>query len=214
MSLQVRIKVSKLGYQFKNKTLLERALTHSSKSEQNYERLEFLGDSILDFVVGDYLFKHSSEDEGNLTITRSHFVSENYLCKIFDELKLEKDVILGKSFKGNISRAIKGDVVESIIAAIYLDSNLDTVYHFIENALHLDSFRSIKNDNYKSQLQELVQASFKCKMQYETEPVEDGFISTFYMDEDAIESGKGASKIEAEQEAARKSIKKLFLIEN
>lgn len=206
--------MSKLNYKFKDKSLLERALTHSSKSEQNYERLEFLGDSILDFVVGDYLFKHSGEDEGALTVTRSHFVSENYLCKVFDELKLEAEVQVGKSFKGQLSKAIKGDIVEAVIAAIYLDSNLKTVSEFIVKTLNLASFKSIQNDNYKSQLQELVQASFKCKMQYVTEPCDNGFSSTFYMDEDAIETGFGTSKIDAEQDAARKSIKKLFLIEN
>lgn len=206
--------MSKLNYKFKNKVLLDRALTHSSKSEENYERLEFLGDSILDFVVGDYLFKHCKEDEGALTVTRSHFVSENYLCKVFDDLDLGKEVQVGKSFKGQLSKAIKGDIVEAIIAAMYLDSDLETVTNFIVNTLNLESFKDIKNDNYKSQLQELVQASFKCKMQYVTEPIENGFSSIFYMDEDAIERGFGASKIEAEQDAAKKSIKKLFLIEN
>ena len=84
---------NKIGYDFKDKSLLQQALTHSSKSEKNYERLEFLGDGILDFVVGDYLFKHSTEKEGKLTVLRSHFVSENNLCKIFDKLKLADNVI-------------------------------------------------------------------------------------------------------------------------
>lgn len=206
--------MSKINYAFKNQELLERALTHSSKSEKNYERLEFLGDGVLDFVVGEYLFRHCSEDEGQLTVLRSHFVSESNLCKIFDMLELEKDVILGKSYHGQISKAIKGDIVEAVIAAIYLDSNLDTAAAFIEKTLNLSDFKNIKNDNYKSQLQELVQANFKCKMQYDTQPKDNGFISSFYMDEDKIASGKGQSKIEAEQEAARKAIKKLFLIKD
>lgn len=203
----------KLGYTFKNQDLLKRALTHSSKSEQNYERLEFLGDGILDFVVGEYLFKASKEDEGGLTVIRSHFVAENNLSKVFDELELEKHVELGKSYKGKISKAIKCDIVEAVIAGIYLDSDLATVTKFIEKTLRLDSFREIKNDNYKSQLQELVQANFKCKMHYETSPCDEGFVSEFYMDEDLIASGKGTTKIEAEQQAAKTSIQKLFLIE-
>ncbi len=204
--------MNKLGYKFKNKELLERALTHSSKSDKNYERLEFLGDGILDFVVGEYLFKHCKEDEGQLTVIRSHFVSENNLCKVFDNLDLENDVMLGKSYRGQVSKAIKGDIVEAIIAAIYLDSDLVTATAFIEKHLNLADFKSIKNDNYKSELQELIQASFKCKMQYITESCEDGgFISTFCMDEDKIASGKGESKIEAEQDAAHNAIKKLFV---
>ena len=151
------------------------------------------------------------EDEGQLTVTRSHFVSESYLCTVFDKLELENDVILGKSYKGEISKFIKGDVVEAIIAGIYLDSDLKTVTDFIVKTLNLKTFNHIKNDNYKSRLQELIQASFKCKMQYVTEPDKEGFKSTFYMDEDKIASAKGASKIEAEQEVARKSIKKLFV---
>ena len=110
-----------LGYEFKNKDLLSRALTHSSFSKENYERLEFLGDGILDFIVGDYLFRQSQQDEGQLTVLRSHFVSENNLCKIFDSLQIEKFVITGKSYQGSLSKAIKADIVEAIIAAIYLD---------------------------------------------------------------------------------------------
>lgn len=207
--------MNKLGYQFKNERLLNRALTHSSSSAENYERLEFLGDSILDFVVGEYLFKHCSEDEGKLTVKRSHFVSENYLCSVFDRLGLGNDVILGKAQRGQISKAIKGDVVEAIIAAIYLDSDMDTVRKFIEKELKLSEFKNIVNDNYKSQLQELVQASFKCKMQYDTvSDGKDGFISTFFMDEDKICEGMGKSKQEAEQNCAQKAIDKLFLINN
>ena len=205
--------MNNLGYNFKNKELYQRALTHASKSEQNYERLEFLGDGILDFVVGEYLFKHMQEDEGHLTVLRSHFVSENYLAKLFDKLKLERDVLVGKSYKGNLSKAIKGDVVEAIIAAIYLDNGMEESKKFIYDNFDLESFRNVVDDNYKSRLQELVQASFKCKMQYVTEKIENGFSSTFYMDEDAISTGEGNSKIEAEQNCAKKAIDKLFKIE-
>ena len=203
--------MSKLDYDFKNVQLLQRAMTHSSKSDQTYERLEFLGDGILDFVVGEYLFKHCGEDEGSLTVKRSHFVSENYLCGVFDKLELREMVSLGKSYKGEISKAIKGDIVEALIAAIYLDSDIKTVTKFIEKHFHLENFRSIKDDNYKSQLQELIQANFKCKMSYKTEADSNGFVAYFYMDEDKISSGKGASKLEAEQEAAKCAIKKLFV---
>jgi len=204
--------VKKLNYEFKNKQLLKLALTHSSKSENNYQRLEFLGDSILDFLVGEYFYKNCNEGEGKLTVLRSHYVSENYLVKVFDKLQLSNDVILGKSYQGEISKAIKGDIIESIIGAIYLDGGLEKAREFLQNHFELQNYKNIQDDNYKSKLQELVQRNFKCKIGYITEPKEDGFIAKFYMDEDVISSGEGKSKIEAEQNAAKKAIDKLFLI--
>ncbi len=201
-----------LFYDFKDKSLLEQALTHSSKSQKNYERLEFLGDGILDFVVGEYFYLNCNEGEGKLTVLRSHYVSENYLAKIFNKLKLEKMVKLGKSCQGEISKSLKCDIVEAIIAAIYLDGGLDKAKQFIYTYFELEKFESVIDDNYKSRLQELIQGNFKCKMSYETRATNDGFISTFFMDEDEISSGRGKSKVEAEQSAAKKAIGKLFLI--
>ena len=204
--------MSKINYKFKNEKILSLSLTHSSAGKENYERLEFLGDGILDFVVGDFLFRHSSEDEGHLTVHRSHFVSENYLCKVFDNLNISKMVKVGKSYKGELSKAIKADVVEAIIAAIYLDGGLKEAIGFIESNFQLENFSKVVDENYKSRLQELVQAGFKCKMSYVSEKIENGFKSTFFMDEDEIASGEGLSKIDAEQQAAKKSIEKLFKI--
>ena len=186
----------KLGYNFKDKNLLNRALTHSSKSSCNYERLEFLGDSILDFLVGEYFFNNCQEGEGKLTVLRSHYVSENYLSHLFDKLDLEDDVILGKSYKGAISKAIKGDIVEAIIAAIYLDGGLSEAKKFIERNFDLADYRNIVDDNYKSKLQELLQQNFKCKITYKTQSNGSGFISYFYMDEDMISSGEGKSNVQ------------------
>lgn len=203
--------MNNLGYTFKNPDLYKRALTHSSLSSQNYERLEFLGDSLLDFVVGDYFFKAAKDlDEGRLTVLRAHFVSESNLSKVFDQLGIEKEVNLGKSFQGPISKAIKCDIVEAIVAAIYLDGGLDRARAFIESKLDLKDYGKVIDDNYKSRLQELIQSSFKCKMQYVTEKDGQQFKSTFFMDEDEIESGWGDTKLEAEQQAAKKSIAKLF----
>lgn len=203
----------KLGYKFKDLNLLKRALTHSSYSEENYERLEFLGDSILDFLVGEYFYLSSDEKEGKLTVYRSHYVSENYLNEVFDKLEIESDVRLGKSYQGQVSKAIKGDVVEAILAAIYLDGGIAEAKKFINKNFDLGGYKSIVDDNYKSRLQELVQANFKCKIGYDTLPCEEGFEATFCMDEDRIASAKGKNKLEAEQNAAKKAIEKLFLIE-
>ena len=201
-----------IGYEFKDESLIKRALTHSSKSAQNYERLEYLGDGILDFVVGEYLFKNSDKPEGELTVLRAHFVSEANLSKVFDELKIEDKIILGKSWQGAITKAVKSDIVEAIIAAIYLDGGMKEAKKFIVEKLKLGKFDSIKDDNYKSKLQELIQANFKCKMSYVTNRTDDGFISEFYMDEDKISTGTGHDKTSAEQCAAEKAIKVLFKI--
>lgn len=201
----------KLGYQFKNRELIKRALTHPSKSKENYQRLEFLGDSILNFLVGEFLFKHSQKNEGDLTVLRAHYVSEDHLYKCFDEMDLSNDVIVGKSLKQELTPAIKGDIIEAIIAAIYLDSDLETAREFIIDKLHLESFESTEDDNYKSQLQELIQANFKCSIKYVTEKIENNiFEAKFFMDDDLIATGYGKDKTKAEQNCAYVAMKKLF----
>ena len=205
----------KLGYKFVDGQLLKRALTHSSKSDDNYERLDFLGDSILDFLVGEYFFKNCSDAEGKLTVLRSHYVSENYLSQIFDKLNIEKSVMVGKSYQGPLSKAVKADIVEALIAAIYIDGQgkgLDFARDFILKNFDLGGYKDVQDDNYKSKLQELVQGNFKCKLQYVTQPWKDGFESSFFMDEDKISTARGKSKIEAEQKAAKLAIEKLFLL--
>ena len=202
---------NKIGYKFKDKKILQRALTHPSKSKENYQRLEFLGDSILNFLVGEYLFKHCDKQEGEFTVLRAHYVSENHLAECFDEMNLSEDVIVGKSLNNEITAAIKGDIVESIIAGIYLDGGLDEAREFIVGKLHIEEFEDAKNDNYKSQLQELVQANFKCTMKYETEKVDDYFEAKFYMDEDLISVGYGKDKTKAEQNCAYVALNKLFV---
>lgn len=201
----------KIGYVFKDKKLLERALTHPSKSKENYQRLEFLGDSILNFLVGEYLFKHCDKQEGELTVLRAHYVSETHLSECFDEMNLENEVISGKSLNNDITTAIKGDIVESIIAGIYLDGGLEEARKFILDNLHIEDFKDAKNDNYKSQLQELVQANFKCAMRYETEKSGEWFEAKFFMDEDLIAVGYGKDKTKAEQNCAYVALGKLFM---
>ncbi len=200
----------KLNYKFKDKTLITRALTHPSKSKNNYQRLEFLGDSILNFVVGEYLFLHCKDQEGRLTVLRSHYVSEEHLSEVFDELDLSEFVIAGKSLNNEITPAIKGDIMEAIIAAIYLDSGLEQAKKFIVNNVHVADFETAIDDNYKSQLQELVQANFKCTMKYETVKNGEYFEAKFFMDEDLIATGYGKDKTKAEQNCACVALKKLF----
>jgi ribonuclease-3 len=100
-------------------------------------------------------------------------VAEDHLAACFDEMDLSKYVICGKSLNNEITTAIKGDIVESIIAAIYLDSGLEEARQFVIEKLHIEDFESAKDENYKSQLQELIQANFKCSMKYETVKVDE-----------------------------------------
>lgn len=201
----------KIGFKFKNRKLINAALTHPSKSKENYQRLEFLGDSILDFLVGEYLFKNSDKNEGDLTVLRSHFVSEEYLSECFDRLQIEDELFLGKSLKNKVTRAIKGDVFEAIVGAIYLESGLEDVRNFIIKNLQLENFNNVEDTNYKSQLQELVQANFKCTMKYETEKEGGIFVAKFFMDEDLIATGYGKDKLSAEQNCAFVALNKLFV---
>lgn len=201
----------KIGFKFKNRKLINAALTHPSKSKENYQRLEFLGDSILDFLVGEYLFKNSDKNEGDLTVLRSHFVSEEYLSECFDRLQIEDELFLGKSLKNKVTRAIKGDVFEAIVGAIYLEFGLEDVRNFIIKNLQLENFNNVEDTNYKSQLQELVQANFKCTMKYETEKEGGIFVAKFFMDEDLIATGYGKDKLSAEQNCAFVALNKLFV---
>lgn len=187
------------------------ALTHSSYSKENYERLEFLGDSILDFVVGEYFFLNTESDEGKLTKMRAQFVSTTYLAKVFDRLQIENQVILGKSFKGSLTISIKADIVEAIIASVYLDSSFERVKKFILSFLNLGNYKTMKNADYKSQLQEKMQADKK-KVTYKTlsklgqshNPI---FEIGVYVNGEFIAKGKAASKHEAQAIAAQKALK-------
>lgn len=200
----------KLGIKFKDRKLINSALTHPSKSKNNYQRLEFLGDSILDFLVGEFLYKNCDKNEGELTVLRAHFVSEEYLAECFDKLNLENELFLGKSLQNKVTRAIKGDVFEAIIAVIYLEQGLEVARQFIVKNLQLESFENVEDTNYKSQLQELVQANFKCTMKYDTEKEGEVFVAKFYMDEDFIATGYGKDKLSAEQNCAFVALNKLF----
>ena len=204
----------KIGYSFKDKSLLTKALTHPSKSKDNYQRLEFLGDSILGFLVGEYLYGHSEKHEGELTVLRSHYVSEKHLAEVFDEMGLAKETIVGKSMNGEVTSAIKCDIIEAIIAAIYLDSDMETARKFVVEKLHIEEFENAQNDNYKSQLQELIQANFKCAIKYETVKIGDNFEAKFFMDDDCIASGYGKDKTSAEQNCAYVALSKLFVEED
>lgn len=209
-----------LGYKFKNDTFLSRALTHRSKTKKNYERLEFLGDSILGFVIAEVLYnKFPDDDEGKLSQVRSKLVKGVTLAKLALELQLDEYIILGDSEKNGTHKREKilEDVVEAIIGAIYLDSDFETakkiVLNWYSKILSKDDFDISAVKDNKSSLQEiLLQKSFSLPIYdivgidgKDHEQVFNVSVSCKEFDLNIIAQGKSRKK--AEQAAAGKMIK-------
>lgn len=219
-----------IGYNFKNRSLLEEALTHSSyanerKQEQakNNERLEFLGDAVLSVVVSDFLFKtHTHLPEGELTKLRAKVVCEQALSECSKSIDLGSYLILGRGEEmtgGRHRASILADAFEALIAAIYLDSSIDVARPFILAHIEplVEKVASGKMiHDYKTHLQEIVQTKRDQHVSYELVRSEGpDHNKTFYMqvrlNEEVIGMGSGHSKKEAEQAAAKEAV--AFLIE-
>ena len=213
--------LKKLEIPYKNVKLYERALTHTSYANENnvvsYERLEFLGDTVLDLVISDYLYKNTEYEEGKMTKYRSHYVCENANFEYSSRLGLNEYLKLGHGEQergGKYRKAIVADIFESFIGAMYLDLGYDEVKKFIfKHVIPLIEDKSVDFfDDYKSVLQELVQTDKK-SLEYividEQGPAHD---KTFTVEVkiDNIVYGKGIahSKKEAEQIAAHDALKK------
>ena len=191
------------GYQFKNHQMLSWAFTHRSFSKNNYERLEFLGDSILDFLVAEILYSNNNLSESSLTRKRANIVNENSLSFAFDNLNLQKYVKLGKSCP-EVTKAIKCDVFESIVACVYLEAGLDVCKQFIKDNLNF-SIEDEKDE--KSLFQEYAQKN-KLQFEYVLDKT-DGpahhlkFFMSLVVNGKNIASANAHSKIEAEKKCAK-----------
>ena len=209
-------------YDFRNSTLLELALTHRSYSAENNERLEFLGDAVLDLVLSDVLFQlYPLVDEGNLSRMRASIVNEKSLSSMASHLDINEQIILGEgeSLSGGGQRdSILANTLESIVGAIYLDSNFETVTGVIKTIFKdsidsIDPSSSYKDD--KSTLQELLQQQQKNLPEYRLIKTtgekhnQNFFIDCLIKDKGITTSGDGKTIKIAEQEAARKALKKL-----
>ena len=214
-----------IGYSFKDKTLLETALTHTSyayenKTESN-EKLEFLGDSILEFISSQYLYRnYSNLKEGEMTKVRAAVVCEKSLYKIAKLHNFSDFLYLGKSERktGGANRpAILADSVEAIIAAIYLDGGINMAEKFIIDNLKEEIEKATKHvgdKDYKTVLQEKLQENGEVKIKYEiiTEKGPDhnkSFESQVSCDGKMLATGKGKSKKDAEMNAAKKALEEL-----
>ena len=147
-----------IGYTFKNKELILKALTHSSSSKTfNYERMEFLGDSLLSIIVAEYLYLNTEQKVGKMSVLRSSLVSAEALSKIVLENNLKQFIIVGKSIKAtnHIANNVLADVFESITAAIYLDGGFEETKKFVSKFV-LKNVNGVLNTDYKTFLQEKI----------------------------------------------------------
>ena len=215
----------KLGYTFQNPDLLDNALTHSSRANesrgklQSNERLEFLGDSILGMVVADHLFRnHPDLPEGDLTRTRAALVCEDSLVEVARELGLGEYLRLGKgesSGGGRERPSIQADAVEAVLAAIYLDGGIGSARKFIQKFILTREVAGLtKPRDHKTALQELVQRESGQVLQYRLVGEEGpdhnkSFFVEVTLNGQAVGSGSGRSKKEAEQMAAAAAIESL-----
>lgn len=194
------------GYEFKNIDTLQRAFTHRSYSKSNYERLEFLGDSILDFLVAEILYQNSNLNESALTRARANIVSENSLANAFDKLNLQKYVKLGKSCP-EVTKAIKCDIFESVVACVYLESGLDMCKQFLNNNL---DFNITDEKDEKSQFQEYAQKN-KLNFEYVLDKT-DGpahhlmFFMSLVVNGKVVASSSAHNKLEAEKKCAKTAL--------
>lgn len=221
----IRAFEEKIGYEFKDKTYIQTALTHSSfaneHKEFNYnERLEFLGDSVLGLVVSDYLFRARNDlPEGKLTRLRANVVCEESLSSVARKINLGDHLFLGKGEKtsgGSDRDSILADATEAVIAAIYLDGGFDQAKDFILSNLRDTIAKNIDGNifrDYKTILQEIIQGNngkISYKLVGESGPDHDKeFEMQVKCGQDTIGIGKGKNKKEAEKEAARDALVKM-----
>ena len=213
----------KLGYSFKDKSLLELALTHSSfanenKLKKNNERFEFLGDSVLGFVTAEYLFtEFKNRPEGEMTKLRAAVVCEKSLFKFAEQIDLGKYILLGRgedSTGGRNRPSVVSDAFEAIIAAIYIDGGMEAVKPYILRFIKDAVKRETSFKDNKSLLQEEIQKVKGNSLAYE-EVGEEGpdhdktFVFRVKLNGEIIGKGKGKSKKEAEQNAAGNALNKL-----
>lgn len=220
----------RIGYTFKNKKYADMAITHKSyahdmkkSSLDSYnERIEFLGDAILEYIISKELYNRlPKEKEGTLTRRRARIVCESALCAVVKEYKLEECLKVGKcesKVKNNKKDAMLADMFEAILGAIYLDAGFETAEKICLKLLNKtieDEINNIaENKDYKTILQEEVQKGKEKLVEYklvkEEGPAHDKiFYVDVYVNNIKIGEGNGKSKKEAQQKAAKEALKNI-----
>lgn len=212
-----------IGYKFKDRKLLINALSHSSYANEtknpggSNERLEFLGDSVLSVVVSDYLYKHlHSVAEGDLTKLRASLVCEKSLHVFAQRIRLGEYILLGKGEENTGGRerpSILADAFEAVIAAVYLDGGIEAARKHILRFIPSDLVHGAKMafGDFKTVLQEVVQKNPEEKVEYvligeEGPDHNKRFVVEVMLNSQVIGKGRGRSKKDAEQLAAKEAL--------
>lgn len=216
-----------IAYTFRDNSLLKNALTHSSYANENREkgipdneRLEFLGDSILGFVVAEHIYHlYPERPEGELTRIRAELVCEKSLARVARGIHLGDFLLLGNGEEQNGGRnrdSILSDAMESVFAAVYLDGGMDAARTLISRLLLQDTAEEQGNNtDHKTKFQELVQRKKNQTIRYhlvgESGPDHDKkFVVDVLLNDKVVGTGEGSSKKRAEQSAAQAAISRLF----
>ena len=220
---KIKIFLKKENIKYVDINIYKEAFSHSSyaneskKNERSYERLEFLGDSILGEVVAKYLYKNFPEyNEGDMTLVKHRLVNKDFIGEVGKRLGFEKIILLGVGEKNNeLAFSIYGDLFESLVASIYLDLGYDAAKEFIDK--HITSkAKDIPLENIKdpkTTLQEYLQGESRRTISYITTEKMDNKVKKFYSNvmfgNDVLGTGIGLSKKEAEKEAAKSALERV-----
>lgn len=225
MKKDISIFLNKFNIKTKNKELYERAFTHSSFNSDakthhhDYERLEFMGDSVLGFVVASLIFKHHPEmEEGDMTRMKSTLVQSMSLAKFAKELGYDEFIRAGHSLsfeEASKNHNILEDVFEAVIGAMYIDQGIEFCIRFITEVFENEviNFKSDDYKDYKSLLQEAMQAEYRESVVYKTleengPPHDRTFKVAVTFNDIVLGVGVGKSKKEAAQKAAKDALSK------
>ncbi len=213
----------KIGIHFRDPALLLEAVTHSSFANENpsisprdNERLEYLGDAVLQLVAAEYLYEHHpGATEGELTQTRSAMVNTNTLAQLAEQLDLGAYLYLGKGIAKGGGRGLKSllaNAFEAVLGAVFLDAGYDAAYHYYLN-LYRALPAPVRDENFKGRLQQVAQERFGETPVYDSEGARVGnrreYTSVVFAGAEPLGTGHGASKQEAEQDAARAALESL-----
>lgn len=213
---------------FQNKSLLVKAFTHRSylneagRDLKSNERLEFLGDAILEFLVSEYIYQtYQEQPEGNLTSMRARLVCTQNLSQVSRRLGLGRLLLLSRGEDKNRGRqnpSILADLLEAVIGAIYLDQGIDKAKQFVHQHILKESsrfadFNSLKS--YKNQLQEVIQKKYQIIPEYkvikekEDQEASDHFLIGVYLKDKLLATAYGKTKKQAQEKAAKLALQKL-----
>ena len=223
LSQPLQLLQQKIGIHFRDPGLLLEAVTHSSFANENpsvsprdNERLEYLGDAVLQLIAAEYLYKHHpGASEGELTQTRSAMVNTNTLAQLAEELDLGSYLYLGKGIAKGGGRSLKSllaNAFEAVLGAVFLDAGYDAAYHY-----YLNRYRTlpapVRDENFKGRLQQVAQERFGATPVYDSEGARVGtrreYTSVVFAGAEPLGTGHGASKQEAEQDAAKAALESL-----